>query len=112
MNQQYVFKCPITKYFIEYIVNTETGIANIGTIGSDFTCVKAFMALLRRSIDDLSQKNVTKVRQCVYRQEWAAFLENKTTWTIISDAHNGVYEIECNIDDFLHNYGVGIGILQ
>ena len=113
MKHQCVFKCPITKYYIEFIIDTELCVAYIGTIGCDYVHIKPFMGLLRNSIDLIIKKNIEKIRQSVDYNEWKLYLENKTTWKIINDNKiDHIYEIECDICDFLQNYGVGIGLLQ
>ena len=73
--------------------------------------MKAFLALLRSSIDTLKTKNIKYIMQCVELLEWAEYLDNKTSWQI-----NNKNELEqtvmlkCDIDDFLENFGVGIGL--
>jgi hypothetical protein len=111
MKKQYIFKCPVTKYFIEYIIDTDLECAYINTIYTDHLNMKAFLAILRKSIDQLSELNVKTIRQTVYCKEWKLYLKNKTSWRIINtDQQTNSHDIECNIQDFLHNYAIGIGI--
>ena len=111
MKKQYIYKCPITKYFIEYIVDTEINCAHISTIFTDYQNIKAFIALLRKSIDQLTQLNISKIRQVVDCTEWKMYLQDKTSWIIINtDFSSNSYDIECNLADFLYNYGVGLGL--
>ena len=119
MKQQLIFTCPITKYYIEYVIDAETNTAFINTIISDYQHMKPLMTLLRSSIDNLEKKGVKKIRQTISQDEWDAYLKNKTSWTIINttinklaDTSYNIYDIECDLVDFLQNYGVGIGLLQ
>ena len=109
MSNQLIYKCKLTQYFVEYIENDN--IAYINAIGSDYKNLKAFLALLRSSVDNLKKKNICKIRQSVAFSEWENYLINKTTWEIKKiDNMMKIYEIECPIDDFLENYGIGIGL--
>jgi hypothetical protein len=66
---------------------------------------------LRNSIDKLTESGVKKIHQTVFISEWHSFLKDKTSWQIIhNDDKNLIMNLECNIEDFLYNYGVGIGI--
>ena len=115
MNHSHVFNCNITKYKIEYIINNDSNnnVAILNTIICDYKNLKAFFALLRTSIDKLTEKKITTIQQTVSFQEWNTYLKNKTTWKIINtDNKIQIYDIECPINDFLQNYGVGIGILE
>lgn len=113
MRKQYIFKCPITKYFIEYIVDTDTNCAHINMIFTDYQNIKAFIALVRKSIDQLSQLQVKKIRQVVDCIEWEMYLKGKTSWTIINtDLPTNSHDVECDIKEFLHNYATGIGMSE
>lgn len=120
MNNQYIFKCDVTLYRLEYIVNPETHTALLNTIISDFKYPKALCNLIRTSIEKLKKENIKKIRQYVCDREWGDYLENKTTWKVVrvlEEMSTISYmnlsitkEIECDIDDFLENFGVGIGL--
>lgn len=116
MKEQYVFDCPITKYAIEYIVDIDTKSAMLNTIICDYVNIKAFLALLRTSIDKLVNLNIEIIYQTVAHEEWENYLKNKTSWKIkkkdIEDVNQEIYELECSIKDFLENYGIGIGIVE
>lgn len=113
MKYPFVFSCTITKYKIEYIIDDNDKTAILNTIICDYQNLKAFFALLRTSIDKLMEKKIMMIRQVVSFDEWNDYLENKTTWKIISvDNVSEIYDIECKIEDFLQNYGIGIGILE
>lgn len=107
-----IYTCPVTKYKIEYIIDPVTCTAFLNTILCDYKNIKAFMSLLRISIDGLIANKINKIRQTVASSEWNMYLKGKTTWKIINtDKNNEIYDIECATDEFLSNYGVGIGIL-
>jgi len=109
----YVFTCNITKYKIEYIIDDNNKNAILNTIICDYQNLKAFLALLRTSIDKLIEKKIMSIGQTVSFNEWNDYLKNKTTWEIINtDNIAEIYDIECKIEDFLQNYGIGIGILE
>lgn len=113
MKYSSVYNCPITKYTIEYIVDTDSNDAMLNTIVCDYMHLKAFMSLIRTSVDKLLEKNIKTISQSVAVEEWNLYLKNKTTWRIKKyDENNDIYDIECYIDDFLSNYGIGIGILN
>ncbi len=111
MNSQIIFECPITKYRIEYIVNDTKRTALFNMAISDYKNMKAFLALIRSSVDQLKNKNIEFIMQCVSIDEWEQYLKDKTSWTIEnSNKIQQVYMLKCQIDDFLENYGVGIGL--
>ncbi len=113
MKYSRVYNCPVTKYSIEYIIDTDLNNATLNTILCDYMHIKAFMSLMRISIDKLIKKNIKTISQSVSIEEWEMYLKNKTTWEIKKyDKNNGIYDIDCNIDDFLSNYGIGVGILN
>ena len=109
--QQQIYKCKVTNYNIEYIIDSEKKTALLNMIISDYKYIKALMNLLRNSIDDLQKKNISRIRQLVSKEEWDFYLKEKTTWMVIGEAENH-YQIECPIDDFLENYGRGIGLFE
>lgn len=109
MCEQYIFDCKVTNYFIEYIVDGEKGILN--TIVSDYQHIKPLVSLIRSSIEQLKKIHVTIIAQYVSFEEWNQYLKDKTTWQIvIHDNKTNIYMIECPINDFLENYGIGIGL--
>jgi len=108
-----IYTCPVTKYKIEYIIDPKSSTAFLNTILCDYKNIKAFMSLLRISIDGMNTYEIKKIRQSVAISEWNMYLKGKTTWKIINtDEHNEIYDIECALDEFLSNYGVGIGIIE
>jgi len=112
MKYSYVKKCPISKYFIEYIIDDELKIAYLNLIICDYKQIKYLLSLIRISIDELSVNKINKIRQTVTYIEWKKYLQNKTSWKIINDDKiNEIYDIECLTSDFLKNYGIGIGLL-
>jgi len=111
MKKQYIFKCPLTKYFIVYVVDIDNNYAYVNTIFTDYQNIKAFLALMRNSIEQLRNLKIDKIRQTVDNTEWQMYLKGKTSWIIISnDTFSNTSDIECSIGDFLENYGVGIGL--
>lgn len=112
MSTQRIFKCPITKYYVEYIL-IDNQCALINTIICDYVNYKAFFALLRHSIDKLKDENIKCIQQFVHDEEWELFLLNKTSWKIINiNKDDDIYLLECAIDDFLENYSIGIGLTE
>ena len=113
MKRSRLFTCEITKYKIEFIIDESSNFAILNTIICDYKNFKAFLALLRNSIDKLIKSNITKIRQSVSFQEWEYYLKNKTTYDIVyTDTKSQIYDIECSSSDFLQNYGIGIGLLD
>ena len=113
MKQQYIFNCPLTKYYIEFIVDTDTNIAFLNTLITDYQHLKPLFSLIRSSIDNLDKKNVKKIVQTVSKEDWELYLKNKTTWKIVNDdIKNQICDVECEIGSFIENFGVGIGLLQ
>lgn len=108
---QQIFKCPITNYYIEYIVDDENKCALINSIVTDYQHLKPLCALLRLSIDVLKNKHISHIKQNVSKEEYENFLKNKTSWNV-SKEYNDSLELECDVNDFLENYGVGIGLGQ
>ena len=104
-----VFECPITKYSLEYLIDDIKKYALLENINTDFIYMKAFVSLVKRSIDNLQEKGIKLIRQFVSFDEWNKFLVNKTSWKIINK-DNQVYLLECQIEDFLINFGIGIGV--
>lgn len=107
MKSQVVFKCKVTGYYIEYIIDTDLNHALMNVVVTDYKHVKAFLALMRNSINNLKRRGVKRIRQFVSIDEWTKFLKNKTSWKVLNEMDP--YEIECDIDDFMTNYGIGIG---
>lgn len=111
MEIQKIYKCHITGYFIEFILKDEY--AYLNTIMTDYINLKALIVLLRNAIESLKKLNIKKIRQTVSHEEWEMYLYGKTSWEIIPyKTTMDIHEIECDINDFLQNYGVGIGLLQ
>jgi len=113
MKQQHIFKCESSGYFIEFIIdNDNNDVAYMGAINCDFINIKAFVNLLRNSCDDLIKKNIKKIQQTVTYDDWDSILKSCTTWKIISkNDQYKFYDVECDIDDFLYNYGKALDIL-
>ena len=114
MNKQKIYKCQVTGYKIEYIINNQNHTATCGIIMCDYENMKAFLALLRSSIEQLkSNEGVLYIIQTVSDDEWINYLSGKTSWKIIvSDIKKNykTHTIQCSIDDYLENYGVGLGL--
>lgn len=111
MNSQVVFECPITKYSIEYIINDTKRTALFNMTISDYKNMKAFLALVRSSINQLKNKDIEYIMQCVPIDEWNKYLKDRTSWSIENSNNiQQVHMLKCPIDDFLENYGVGIGL--
>lgn len=113
MSQSVIFTCPITKYKIEFIINSTRDTALLNLVVCDYVNMNAFVSLLRSSIIQLMNKNVKTIMQTVTITEWEMLLEGKTTWEQVSvDMENSICDIRCSIDDFLHNFGIGIGLIE
>jgi len=78
--KQEIFKCPLTNYYIEYIIDAQYALMN--TVVTDYVYLNAFFSLLRLSIDSLQKKGILYIRQFVSNDEYESFLKNKTTWHI------------------------------
>jgi hypothetical protein len=110
MNDRIIHSCPITKYSIEYIIH-EQKYAMMGLVVTDYEHIKGFFSLIRNSIDKLKEQGIIKIRQIVSFEDWENYLKNTTTWKIINQNQDQkYYELECEIDEFLYNYGVGMGL--
>jgi len=68
-----------------------------------------FFSLLRLSIDSLQKKGILYIRQFVSNDEYESFLKNKTTWHI-KNREEETLELICKLEDFLENFGMGIGL--
>ena len=112
MGRQKVYRCQITGYRIEYIINDDEHTALCGIIICDYLNMKAFLALLRSSIDQLKEiEQVVYITQILNQDEWNNYLKGKTSWEIISsDNKLKIYTLKCSIDDYLENYGIAIGL--
>ena len=112
MNTHRNFSCPLTKYSLEYVINTTTRIALLNEINSDYKNIKGLCSLIRTSIDKLQKENIDTIIQFVAFSEWELYLKDKTTWKIThSDISNQVHTISCPANNFLENYGIGIGLI-
>ena len=107
MSQTKKFICPLTRYYIEFTINETT--AELSNISCDFKNMKAFLLLIRNSIDGLTSLKIEYIVQQVAMSEWESFLKDKTTWSIICKT-NDIVVLKCKTDDFLTNFGIGIGL--
>ena len=113
MTQQQIFKCQITKYVIEFAIDNEKKNAYLNLMITDYQHLKPLFSLLRTSIDSLTKNGINTISQTVSKEEWELYLENKTTWKIIRyDQYANIYDLECDIDCFLENFGIGIGLFS
>lgn len=104
--KQELFTCSISGYYIEYVITDTYDIAYMNTVNCDFIKIKAFIQLLRTSIEKLKKINVKKIRQTVSADEWFRDINDKTTFQLVNiDNKIGLCDIECDIDDFLENFG-------
>ena len=105
------FECTITKYSLEYTVDDIRKCALLENINTDFIYMKALISLIKQSVVTLQEHGIKLIRQFIHCDEWNKYLVNKTSWKIISkDDYHKVYLLECNIEEFLINFGVGLGI--
>ena len=110
MVKQIIFDCKVTNYKIEYLIQDDKCLMN--TIVTDYKHMKPLLSLIRNSIDNLKKMDIKIVVQYVSVEEWDKYLKDKTTWKIVNkDDLNQVVMVECSINDFLENYGKGVGIL-
>jgi len=108
---KYIEKCDKTNYSIEYIIDDEKKIAHMHIINSDFTKIKEFIDLLKKSCDHLKENNITTITQYTSCDDWKNFLENKTTWTLLyNSTEKNFCHIQCPIDNFLENIAIGLGL--
>ena len=102
--EQAFFNCDITGYFIEYILSDNTAYMN--TVHCDYINIKPFIQLMRVSIEKLKERNINKIRQTVSIEEWKTCIKNTTFQKITEDTALEICDIECDIDDFLENFGI------
>lgn len=102
-----IFNCELTGYFIEYKLNLEKSIVLMEHVECDYENMHAFLILLRRSVDELLNKNFTKIQQCITNEDYVMLLQNKTTWKIINRYKNFL-TIECPLKDFLENFEIAM----
>lgn len=109
MKQVHISKCDSTGYFIEFIIDND--VALMETVNTDYVHMKAFINLIRLSSGELIKKNIKTIQQSVTYDDWDTILKNKTTWKIIaSNEQYKFYNIECDINDFLCNFGKAMDI--
>ena len=74
-------------------------------------CRLLFINLLKKSLDDLAEKQYHTFVQKVTLDDWNSFLKNNTKWQIIYqyDIYNTV-DIKCSLDDALYNICQGLGL--
>ena len=115
MKQQFIFNCAVTKYRLEYIVETESKRGLLNIVLTDYKNKNPLLNLFRSSIDKLKKEGVTHIRQYVTSQDWESFLKGKTSWKIVGKEtvmFIETLEIECEIDTFLENYAIGLGLFE
>lgn len=108
---QYVSKCELTGYYIEFIINND--MVYINTIWWDFNNHKAFLQLLRKSIEHLNniKPKIEKIQQTISKEDWDNVIKENSTFNIISENKIlQILDIGCYIDDFLENFGRILGI--
>ncbi len=117
------YECNLTNYIVEFSLykdQLQNNYAILEKVETDYRYIKAFMALLRRSIVDLQKKGYSYIRQYIFESEYTELLKDKTSFIVKFNHphdkstpvkhHLDVVEIECKIEDFLENYGVAMGI--
>ena len=109
-NNQLVFDCNITKYYIEFILNNDKAYMN--TINWDYLNIKPFLQLIRTAIEKLKKNNhIKKIVQTISLVDWDNFVNKNTTFEIINkDNKLQICDIQCDIEDFLENFGIILGI--
>lgn len=107
---QKLYTCPITQYSIEYILDNDFKNAYQGTVICDYANYKLFFQLLRRSIEDLKTLKVEFICQTVTKSDWINEIQPATTTFEITSINDSLYDIKCNIDDFLTNFGRIMGL--
>lgn len=111
MKTQKTYKCQLTGYCVEYLIHPDKTTAETGFVWSDYENIKAWLSLIRHSIDKLKEEGIQYIIQRIDQQEWINHLKGKTSWEIIStDNKYNTYVIKCSVDTYLENYGVGIGL--
>ena len=106
---QLIFRCDITGCYIEYIL--EGTVAHMNSMDIDYENMKAFFGVLRRSVDSLKQSNIEEISQVVLLEDWDSFLNEKTSFRLTkTDPLTKTCEVVCCIDDFLENFGKGVGL--
>ena len=86
------------------------GIAEFDTCNIDHKNIKDFFRTLKISIGELKKDNISKIRQFVLIDDYNNNCKGKTTWTIVEqDNKQGTCVIQCNINNFLINFGKALG---
>lgn len=100
------YRCKLTDSWINYQITNNT--ADMKMFDFKFENIKPFFVLVRDSIEELKEKNIKFIRHMVLKDEYDKILKNKTTWKIINyDPIYNAYLLECKIENFLKNFGVG-----
>jgi hypothetical protein len=103
-----LFRCKITNYSIKFDLHPPEAI--MGETSCNYVNIKAWLLLLRRTIDSLKSQAITHITQGVTQEDWDLYLKDKTTWTIKDTGAVSAFYITCPIDDFLTNYTIAMGI--
>jgi len=110
-----IFKCDISGYMIEYMVldkSAHFNCLNIDISELNSTEWKLFIQLVRRSINTLKDEGIENIYQSVNLDDWYGFLKNVTNFRIHKeDPKIGICEIYCSTNDFLENFGKGLGLV-
>jgi hypothetical protein len=107
MSTDKYYECKLSNNWIRYsIIGKNNDIADMRLFNFNLEKQKLWLKLLRDSIDDLKKNNIKVMRQATTLSDYDE-IKNKTTWKIVEklDAYDSVL-MECDIDDFLKNYGM------
>ena len=111
MDKIYYCKLSNSKiYYNIYDIDKFNKVALINFEYINWNEFKLFIHLLRRSIEELKELEVTKIRQNITLDDWNEILNKKTSWSIYSHGVNNSLLVECDLCDFLENFGIGLGL--
>jgi len=109
MSKPITFQCQTSGYILQFLVNNDTAIMD--TIYCDYKYMNPLLHLLRQSYDGLVNNNIKIIQQRVLIEDYNNFLREKTSWHVINmDNTTMTYIIECDIQNFITNMAVGMGI--
>lgn len=111
MNSQLVYKCEITGYLVEYIIQKD--LAYMNTIMYDYSSdsknIKLWFQLIKNSIESLKKNNIKYIVQTVSLDDYNNFLKKDFQLKNKFEAE-GICEIQSPIENFLDNFSKGMDL--
>ena len=103
------FQCKLSKNYIEFKCYKNEHEAHMENTYIDAGLYKLYFVLLRKSIDELTNKGYNKIVQLVTTEDWNNYLKKDKRWKI-KNKNPPNYIIECNIDHALGCISKGLGL--